>query len=270
MPKKPKPPATQSKLSLQGKSTGPNWDRARAILAGIKTTIRLGLAGQVLLGMELLTLKTELGFTGAGRPRKLPNDSVIKSLNRTWEQWTKSELGISPDGADNFIACYEAAKVRVRKLGGQPKLLGLLDSHPAKLKEEDHKLLSGMVDKLVWGETQKSLLEELKLVKAHAATDGGANGKKKLTPEQAAQQLAFAFFQPIAGEVAKAVKHLGSMRIKQDYDIFLHQLEVDSDDPQAITLQTLELSHQDAIRELQTFLADIRKAKAAKLKGNAA
>jgi hypothetical protein len=257
-------------LPLQGESKGPDWSRARAILDGIKTCIRLSLAGQVLLGMELQTIKVELGFAGSGRRKEKGNDFAFKSLNRTWEQWVKSELGISDRGADNFIACYEAAKQRVKKLGGDKQLTGLLATHPAQLSKESHKILSGMVDKLVWGETQKTLLEELKLVKFQAALPGGANGKTKPTKEEVAQQMAFDFFTPAAAKAAKIAKEISSLRIKQDYSLFLHQLEVASEDPKALTLDTLELTQQALIADAQAFLADIKKAKAAKEKANAA
>lgn len=259
-------PATPA-LALHGESTGPDWTRARDILAGIKTALRLSLAGQILLGQELLTIKMELGFLGSGR-REKPHSEVFKCLNRTWEQWCKSELGISDQTADRKIEIYQAAKARVHKLGGQPKLLGLLESHPAKIGEEDHKLLSGMVDKLVWGETQKSLMEELHLVKASKALEGGdTSGAKKKPEAEVIQQLAFAFFAPPFEKLADSVRKLGSLRIKQDYSAYLHQLEIASEDPKALTLTSLRDTLTAALTgDLKTTLAEVEAAIAAKSK----
>ena len=44
----------------------PAWDNARNLLAGIKQALRISLAGQVLLGQELHTLKKDLGFRHGG------------------------------------------------------------------------------------------------------------------------------------------------------------------------------------------------------------
>jgi hypothetical protein len=255
-------------LDLHGESQPPDWSRARQILEGIRTCLRLSLAGQILLGQELLTIKMELNFLGRGGDRAKPHSEGLKSLNRTWEQWCKSELGISDQTADRKIEIYQAAKLRVKKLGGDKKLLGLLETHPAKIGEEDHKLLSGMVDKLVWGETQKSLLEELHLVKASKALEGGdTSGAKKKPEAQVIQQLAFAFFAPPFEKLADSVRKLGSLRIKQDYSAYLHQLEIASEDPKALTLTSLRDTLTAALTgDLKTTLAEVEAAIAAKSK----
>ncbi|WP_193214958.1 hypothetical protein [Luteolibacter marinus] len=261
-------PTRQSKLALQGESTGPNWDRARHILAGIKTCIRLGLAGQVLLGQELLALKIDLGFTRGGDRRSNPHDAGLKSLNRTWEDWCKSELGISDDTAARFIACHEAAKLRVKKLGGQPRLLILLETPPGQLSEENHTILAGMVDKLVDGESQKDLLEELKIAKQHKALTGGANpAPAKPTENQAAEQLAFAFFSKVPDTVAKIQKGVTGLMTAPDYKAYLYRLPVSGDGG----LESLAASLEEAIAgDLSRMLADVKEAIASKLQSIAA
>jgi hypothetical protein len=273
---KKNPPTTPAKgkkaahpaLALTGESKLPNWDRARKILFGIKTAIRLSLAGQVLLGQELQTIKVELGFAGSGRRKENPNDLAFKSLHRTWDQWTKAELGVSDQGADNYIATYEAAKQRVKKLGGNAKLLSLLEAHPAKIDEEGHKLLSGMVDKLVEGETQKSLLEELKLVKCHVALTGGdtSKSKKKPDPQLVAQQLAFAFFSPVPATLAKVEKAIGNVRLAPDYQRFLHTLPLTSAEAGQVSLHSLKATIEAALKgDLAKALEDIDAAIQAKM-----
>jgi hypothetical protein len=265
-------PATQKPLPLQGESTGPDWSRARAILQGIKTLVRLSLAGQVMLGHELQTLKVELGFAGRGGDRSKPKDSVLKSMNRTWEQWCNAELGISPDGADNFIKCFEAAKLKVKKLGGDKKLLGLMETHPSKLTKEDNDLLSGMVDKLLHGETQRQLLEELRIFKKAASLTGGdtANGKPKKTQLQA-EQLAFAFFGKAATSITKLEKHIQNLRVAPDYQGFLHALPLHREGPDGLSLHTLKLTLEEAMTgDLPKMLADVNAAIAAAEKSAAA
>ncbi len=264
---------TLAPLALTGESKPPDWTRARTILAGIKTCLRLSLAGQVLLGMELLAIKTELGFVGRKRrgPSLEPNDSVLKCLNRTWENWCKAELGISPDGADNFIACYEAAKVRVKKLGGDKQLAGLLETHPAKLTEESHKILSGMVDKLVWGETQKSLLEELRLVKFQATLTGGDTTKDKTKGTLTVEQGTFAFFSPIPATIAKLDKAIANIRVAPDFQGYLHALPLNSASPDQVSLSSLKAMIAGLLSgDLSKTLGDIDAAIAAKSKSSAA
>lgn len=259
-------------LPLQGESTGPDWTRARAILQGIKTLVRMTLAGQVMLGHELQTLKVELGFAGRGGDRSKPKDSVLKSLNRTWEQWCNAELGISPDGADNFIKCFEAAKLRVKKHGGQTKLLGLMETHPAKLTKEDSDLLGGMVDRLLHGETQRALLDELKIFKKASTTTGGdTSASKKKVQELAAEQLAFAFFGKATSSITKLEKHVQNLRVAPDYEGFLHTLPLHREGPDGLSLHGLKITLETALTgDLPKMLEDVKAAIAAAEKGAAA
>jgi hypothetical protein len=259
--------AVQTGLALKGESSGPDWSRARAILEGVKTAARLTIVGQVLLGQELLTLKTELGFVGSGRRKEKPQLAVFKSLNRTWENWCKAELGISPDTADRLIDTFEAAKVRVKKLGGSPMLIGLLDAAPAKLDDEKRKILAGLVDKLVWGESQSSLLEELRIFKRHAALAGGDTTKKDDKKETQAQQLAFAFFSPIPATITKLERTFLNLRHGPDYKAYLMTLPLTSSRDGEISLTSLESTLKAAIEgDLAKTLEDIRAAKDARMK----
>lgn len=268
------PPASQAKLALQGESTGPDWTRARFLLGRIKTAIRLSLAGQVLLGMELLTIKTELGFVGRKRRGGAlePHDAVLKSLNKTWEQWCNAELnGLSNDTADRFIGCYETAKLRVKNHGGDKKLLGLLETHPAKLTEEDDKLLAGMVDKLVDGDTQKSLLEELKLVKCHVALTGGDTSKHQKKKPANAEQLVFAMFAPVEETITKATRAVENLRIASDYQRLLYALPLVSSEPGKPSLTALEAQLQAALEgDIAKALEEVRAVKAVRMNNPAA
>lgn len=255
-------------LALQGESTGPDWTRARFLLSRIKTAVRLSIAGQVLLGMELLTLKMELGFLGRGGDRRSnPQDAVLKSLNRTWEDWTNSELGISPDTADRKIDLWLAAKLRVKKLGGDKKLLGLLETHPAKLTEEDEKILGDMVNKLVDGDSQKSLLEELKIVKVHVALSGGDTSAHQKKKPGNAEQLVFAMFAPVEETIGKAARAVEALRLGPDYQRLLYALPLVSSEPGKPSLTALEAQLQAALEgDIAKALQEIRAVKEARTK----
>lgn len=258
-------PTTPS-LPLSGESTGPDWSRARALAEGIKHHFRLSLAGQILLGHELQTLKVELGFAGRGGDRSKAHNAPLLSLNRTWDQWTKAELGIGHDSANRLIETYEAAKSKLKKLGGQPKLLALLDTKPGGLTDESRSILSSMVDKLEWGDSQKALLEEFRLVKRHEATTGGDTSAHRKDKPAAAQQLAFAFFRPVEQTVGKLQRAVESLRLAPDYQRLLHVLPLVSSEPGQPSLTSLEAEIESAIQgDLAKALADIRQVKAQRL-----
>jgi hypothetical protein len=259
-------PATPS-LPLTGESQPPDWSRARLLAEGIKHHFRLSLAGQILLGHELQTLKIELGFCDRGGDRRSNLHSEgLKSLNRTWDQWCKSELGIGETTANRLIETYEAAKSKLKKLGGQPKLLSLLDTKPAALTEEGRNILSTLVDKLEWGDSQRALLEEFRLVKFHQALTGGDTSKHRKEKPAAAQQLAFAFFRPVEQTVGKLQRAVESLRLAPDYQRFLHVLPLTSAEPGQPSLTSLEAEIESALSgDLLTALKDIRAVKAQRL-----
>jgi hypothetical protein len=256
----------QSPLPLSGESTAPDWSRARLLAEGIKHHFRLSLAGQILLGHELQTLKVELGFCGRGGDRSKPHDAVLLSLNRTWSQWTKSEIGISNDTADRLIETYEAAKSKLKKLGGNTLVLTLLETQPAKLHQEDRNILSTLVDKLEWGDSQKALLEEFRLVKRHEALKGGDTSAHRKEKPAAAQQLAFAFFRPVEQTMGKLQRAVESLRLAPDYQRLLHVLPLVSPEPGQPSLSSLEAEIESALSgDLLTALKEIRAVKAQRM-----
>jgi hypothetical protein len=270
---------TTPTLPLTGESQAPDWSRARLLAEGIKHHFRLSLAGQILLGHELSILKVELGFAGRGRRDELngpvshsksmdekPHSAVFKSLNRTWDQWCKAELGIGDDTANRLIETYDAAKSKLKKLGGQPKLLALLDSRPAGLSDESRNILSTLVDKLEWGDSQKALLEEFRLVKRHEALKGGDTSGHRQPKPAAAQQLAFAFFRPVEQTVGKLQRAVENLRLAPDYQRLLHVLPLVSAEPGQPSLTSLEAEIEAALQgDLAKALADIRAVKAQRM-----
>lgn len=242
---------TNTPVVLDAEIVAPSWERARHLLEGLKLHLRLGLAAQVLLGIECQRIKGDLGYIGRGGDRRSNRHDV--GLNRSWDDWCKSELGLSCRTVDRWIDCWEASKARIKKLGGETSLLGLLENPPVDPADANRKILEAAVEKITSGVNQKELLEDLRLVKAPATLTGGDTSEHQTTkPELTAEQLAFSFFQPVA-------LSLHQLRSTPDYQALLHQLPVEAADEQALSLAALEY-------ETERLLEDIRAAKAAKSK----
>ncbi len=238
----------------------PAWDNARNYLAGVQQALRLSIAGQVLVGMELMTLKKDLGFAGRGN-NKSPDGQFVHT-ERTWSEWVSAELGISYKTADRMILMFDAARARIKKIGhsgdlpgGTKKLALIVDARPATLGPEDREKLAAVVERLTDGTTQAELLEELKLVKRHVPLTGGdtsAHRKDKPSDQELMGQLAFKFFQPIA-------EGLHGLRTNPDREAFLHTIPITSSEEDEISLTTLE-------NDLEAALHDVRAAKKARMK----
>ena len=234
----------------------PAWDNARNLLAGITQALRISLAGQVLLGQELHTLKKDLGFRHGG-DRKSSGQSV-HLIDRTWSEWVKSELGVSYKTADRCIEMFEAAKARVKKIGtdagdlrgGAKKLALMFDSRPSTMADEDREKLQSVVERLVFGSTQAELLEELRLVKKHSNIEGGDTSmhrKDKL--ELTVEQLSFTFLVPSFTDTRKLL-------LTPELPTYLVNLPLESDDDGELSLTSLETQHRMMLDEILTAKAN--------------
>lgn len=251
---------TTPALPLTGESTGPDWTHARRLVASIKHGFRVAIASQILAGQEILSHKIALNFNGRGGDRSKPQAAVLLSLNRTWSQWCDMELGISADTADRLIQTFEAAKDRLRRLGGHERALSLLTTSPDQLDDEGRKTLCALVDKLEWPESQAELLREFKEIsKIHNATTGGDTSAHRKPKPAAAQQLAFAFFRPVEQTVNKLQRAVENLRLAPDYKRLLHVLPLVSSEPGEPSLTSLAAEIQSALEgDLSKALADIR------------
>jgi hypothetical protein len=214
----------------------PAWDNARNYLAGVKQAFRMSIAGQVLIGMELMTIKQDLGF--CGNIRKTSPDGQFVHGDRTWSEWVTAELGISYKTADRLILMWDSARTRIKKIGhtgdlpgGTKKLALIIDARPATLAQEDREKLAAVVERITDGATQAELLEELKLVKKHTPPPDttGQNNRKPAT-EDPIEQLAFTFWLGGGNEIMELRSHGGQ---------FLSLLPVDSNDPDKPSLRLL-------------------------------
>ena len=240
----------------------PAWDNARLYYRAVRTTGRQFLVSQICLGWELSDKKKALGF-GHGANKAGPSGQ-FGHTERTWEQWVHQEIdeNLPRRTADRLIQVFEGfcekvpKKLRVAFTGGSRRsLLTTLSKPPGSLTVKERETIELAITKCSDGETQRSLLEELSLVKVHVSLKGGdTSGSKKDKPSDSELmgQLAFKFFQPIA-------ESLQRLRSDNDREAYLHAIDLTSSDEDAITLVTLE-------RDLLSALHDVQSAKKARLK----
>jgi len=121
------------------------------------------------------------------------------------------------------------------------------------LTTEDRETLAQATDKLVDGDSQKDLIAELKIAKAHVPLTGGdTSAHQKKAEPPTLQQMAFVFLTPLADG-------LHDLRTNPEREAFLHAIPLVSSTADEISLTGLE-------NDLESNLAAVRAAKKARLK----
>lgn len=234
----------------------PAWDAVRETSKQLHAVGRLWLRGQVRLGMQLAALKKQLGVH-AGQPKKNLPDSG-KYL--PWAELVKQETGYSRQSCDEFIRLYEATVAKLKKakkleLPAAVKKSALVlfqDNTSLTLTDEQWAMVDDVIGTLTTGETQASLMQELKLVPAPPKMPKKTGKGGGDDDEETAGQMAFHFFDAVAGPLMNA-------RTNPDYKTMLLALPVESDADHPLSLSTLEA-------EALALIADIREAKQASAK----
>lgn len=264
MPTKSPLAAKAEALAAHTEIVEASWSRARSLLEGIKTLARLSIAGRIVLGRELHDLKHALGFAGRGGDRRSNGHAArLKNGERgTWADWCQQELGISRDTADRLVRTYEAAKARLQTIGGETRLLSLLDKPAGTLSTPERQDLAKLVDRLEWPETQGELLQELHIYKRHTAPPGGDTSAHRGGGDEppTARQLAFAFFGGIPAGLGKLSKAVSGIRVCKDYQALLHALPPVPEEDGQPSLTTLVEEIEAAERDLAALKADAAKA----------
>ncbi len=240
----------------------PAWDNARLYYRAVRTTGRQFLVSQICLGWELSDKKKALGFNHGGDRKS--SGQVGHLIGKTWEEYIHAEIdpNLARRTADRFIQVFDGFREKAPKklLAGftanaKRSLITTLSKPPGSLTAKERATIETAIAKCSDGETQRSLLEELGLVKCHKPLTGGdTSGSKKPKPTDAELmgQLAFKFFQPIA-------EGLHSMRSTPDSEAYLHTIPITSAEEDEISLTSLE-------RDLEAALHDVRTAKKARMK----
>lgn len=192
-PAKTEQPATLAlakldKLPVAG-ITG-TWDGARKWRDGAKMMEQGKLFCQVMLGLELITLRAALPNESGKR-----SDLTSSQLGTRWEELLDKELELSRSSAYRMMEMAEEAKKRLKKL---PELK---DFDPtttafAELPEKQAEALTSAVKKLTDGSTQTEFMREMGLAKnpgagaGRKAGDGGNAPKSIGTQADIAKALA--------------------------------------------------------------------------------
>lgn len=238
----------------------PAWDKARFYYRAVKTTGRQFIISQICLGWELSNRKKALGFTHGNNQHG--KDAQLGHPRRTWQEYLHAEIDpdLTRQTADRFIHVFEGFREKAPKklisdfsANARQSLITTLSKPPGSLTAKDRKAIELGIAKCSDGETQRSLLEELNLVKCHKPLTGGdTSGSRKPTDTELMGQLAFKFFQPLA-------EGLHSMRSTPDSEAYLHTIPLTSAEEDDISLASLE-------RDLEAALHDVRAAKKARMK----
>ncbi len=232
----------------------PAWDQARAAAGACRTAGRFFLRSQVRFGMVLASLKKAHGIH-RGQPKK---NSAGSAEYLPWDKVVQQETGYSRRSCDVFIELFEkttkklktAKKLALPAPARKDALVLFQSENPLALTDEQWAKVDHIIGTLTDGETQASLMQELGIVPKKKMPEN--TGKKSTDDELTAGQLAFHFFEAMAGPLFNA-------RTSPDYKKLLLALPPFSDDEHPISLGSLEA-------EARALLADIDEAKKATTK----
>ena len=257
----------------------PLFDRARQILAEVKTSFLSLKEYKEALGRELLEVKTRLGFDIVGRKKgsqdagdpKLPHGAGV-SNPRTWPEWTRVELGISDDTADRAIAYFQAFQMLREAIGDDSPVFHAGRVPFESLKPAEIKIIREAVNKFEEGKYKNVLLKAFDIKSPpHILTGGDTTAWRKLftdpTPDQAANclQAAFAVF-------FKATKELRRHFTRTDIELWLTVVPFVASDP-AREMGLMDYQYQmeklisDAIADLDGISARISRFVKARQEG---
>ena len=242
------------------------WTRARGLLEGMRHHARSRQSTRILLGKELLELKTRLHLKGGGGDRKSNGQTGhLISEGRRWDEICRGELGIARRTADRYITVFEKAAEYSRTL---PVASCLLFAPTAELTGDEIETLAEFVEDLVDGMTRSSLRIELGLDVEETDDDEESDPNPTQDFQESLEQEALIFFASIPRKLAAMRKAIAPFRDHGKYHFYLHKLPLDDGRPGKPSLlgikAGLEAILQDGLRDV---LADLSEAIAAKSTG---
>lgn len=168
-------------MKSNSQQTAVDWSRAKTLHSDLKSHARLSLAGQILLGKELVSLKKKLGFTRGGDRHGTngPNGHCVRLIGNasTWEELCISELGVSDRTVRRWVQCFQTALERSKRNLKSAKdaearklwnaACRLLEIPAEELTGDELEELGRIVEHVAADETQASLLADLGKEKTH-------------------------------------------------------------------------------------------------------
>jgi hypothetical protein len=191
---------------------------------------RASSAMAVMAGFEIGALKKVGGWTQGGRRGKTRIDAVFAQHER-FEDFCTSELHISVDTAQRYVALAEAAKPRLRKLGGFGAMIQeLLVTPVSKLLPAQQEILSTAVHKLTDGRTQMELFQEWGVSKlgpkpGTGGALGGAGAPRREPTEAEIKDLSVRQWREVMGLATSAEDSF--VHLPEEYQLSL-QLHLES------------------------------------------
>lgn len=217
------------------------WQQIRESIAKVRSIGRAYLLGQCWLGWQLAKLKQE-----HQKARGSNKTGPVGQFGRTEKSWTKiveSETDLPVRTADRFIQLYQATKAKLARRK-QTQHLQLLDcSSPMELSSDEIEELQELIATLVEGETQGSLMRELKVIPPKAKPPENPGGSRD-KPQPDAYQMAFLFFEPVAST-------LFTLRTSDDTDLYLESLPEHPTEDKKVARSTLEQDARDLLRRIE-------------------
>jgi hypothetical protein len=235
--------------------TTPTWETVRTYLAATRSAGVAYLCGQVIVGWQLSCLKEDHRRGTAGRRSVWTGESETE-----WAQILFAETSLTLTTSKRLIACYESVKLKLSKTAGGSvaaanTLATLSEKSPFELAAGEHENIREIILSLVDGETQKSLLYELKIARQRPTLAGGdtsAHRSPQTDEHEATQQLAFGFF----GKTIQAVRKVTD----PEFRALLAFLPIESDDPTLPSLAALEAETRASLAQILAVREEKEKA----------
>ena len=222
----------------------PDWDDARHLLDQFKGHALMTVAAKVCLGITLNHLKQKEGYVQGHKPQSAVFD--------TWEDLLKSELNISADTANRFIAAGFAVRDKIKKLGGDSRLIGMLDQPLQSLSTADAKALQEAIRTATDGQSMTALLQEFRLIKLPPALPDPSAGGSAERAKKSDFQMTWDF---AGGDV---ISQLDRVVSNDKFAHALHHMPLSKTEEYPFGLidyvETLRLSYEAANKILTTRL----------------
>lgn len=207
------------------------FDRARKLWEAVKASSQKSHDDKEDLGRELLGIKTRLGFTIHGKKTSLPHGAG-DSTPRTWPEWTRAEIGISDDTADRLIVYYESFEM-LRKAIGEDSWQRPFDL----MERKEHKAIQSAVLQLPQGKHRERLVKAFGIKKAwHVLTGGETTAHRKANLAKMTPAIASSLWRAAWERMAKGADGIGKFRRREDLELWLYLIPLESDCPEVIGL----------------------------------
>jgi hypothetical protein len=240
----------------------PLWERARNLLAGMRSHSRRRLAAQILLGKEIFEIKLKAGICGAGGDRRSKVQvGPLKTEEQTWDTLCRKELGISRQTANRYIVRYEKAAEFAKTL---PEAGNILLADFGNLTGTEVETLAAFVEKLV----DKMTAAELEVEPDEADEDETESDSGAGDFQETLEQEALIFFASIPRKIDAIRKALGPFRDHGKYHLYLHKLPLDDGRDGKPSLNGIKKGLEAILNDgLGAVLDDLREAIKAKSTG---